>query len=193
MCLFVSFLFRRPSPLPPACTLAPPPLSIYDASCRSCLLLRAVAGKTPEEERDDQLAREAKVKRTQLGAEYLHVLIRRCRSLGMLNIDRHRDGAAPCLDCRAQLRQPVERALRHQRHWCRGSGARGRREPAGLGGVGQRLELAEEGVLHLEETGMGWWCIAWPLQYIAIASIVWCMANTRGVGWGVVYCAFEVQ
>ena len=34
---------------------------------------------------------------------------------------------------------------------------------------------------------------AWPLQDIAIANIVWCMAYKRGVGGGGVYCAMGVQ
>ena len=33
----------------------------------------------------------------------------------------------------------------------------------------------------------------WRLHDIAIANIVWCMATTSGVGWGVVYCALDVQ
>jgi len=35
--------------------------------------------------------------------------------------------------------------------------------------------------------------VGWPLQDIVTANIVLCMANTRGVGWGVVYCALDAQ
>ena len=28
------------------------------------------------------------------------------------------------------------------------------------------------------------WCECWHLHEIATANIVWCMAYTRGVGWG---------
>jgi len=37
-------------------------------------------------------------------------------------------------------------------------------------------------------------CIkGWPLQDIVIAKIVWCIAYTREVGRGVLYCSIIVQ
>jgi len=35
--------------------------------------------------------------------------------------------------------------------------------------------------------------ISWPLHDIVIANIVWCMAYTREVGGGVLYCPIAVQ
>ena len=35
--------------------------------------------------------------------------------------------------------------------------------------------------------------LIWPLHDIAIANVVWCMAYTTGVRWGVVYCPIAVQ